>query len=104
MIADRAVYRDSGSERALMEAIIEAAKWSGWLWYHVADSRRSVPGFPDLVLIKGHRLIVVECKAVGGTVSEAQWAWLRAFGGVDAEAYVIYPEHETWFIDEVLGG
>ena len=30
--------------------VIAAAEGRGWLWFHCYDSRRSPPGFPDLVL------------------------------------------------------
>lgn len=48
--------------------------------YHTHDSRRSEPGFPDLVLVKGTRLIFAELKADTGRVSPAQQRWLDALG------------------------
>ena len=55
---------------------------SGWMVYHTYDSRRSEPGFPDIVAIKGDRLLVLELKSAGGKVSEAQAEWLKAFAAV----------------------
>jgi hypothetical protein len=51
----------------------------GWLAYHTHDSRRSQPGFPDLVLVhdKQRRLIFAELKAELGSLSRAQRQWGR---------------------------
>ena len=43
---------------------------------------RNDPGWPDLFLIRGDTLIVVELKSDRGTVTPAQRAWLAAFRGV----------------------
>lgn len=88
-------YRRSMSERQLMDAAIETAALHGWLWHHMPDealaelakARRweamPAPGFPDLVLLRGNRLLVVETKAQRGVVSPDQEAWLAAFRQVD---------------------
>jgi hypothetical protein len=39
------------TEKELMAAIVEAARWLNYWTFHVHDSRRSEPGFPDLVLV-----------------------------------------------------
>ena len=44
------------TESQFQSAVIELAKLNGYrLIYHTHDSRRSVPGFPDLVLVSEHR-------------------------------------------------
>ena len=70
----------SMTERALQQALIDAARYSGWLVYHTYDSRRSEPGFPDLVLVHPTRceLAFIECKGPRGRVSEHQKRWLAA--------------------------
>ena len=40
-------------ESDFQRAVIEMARLHGWLVYHTHDSRRSAPGFPDLVLVQG---------------------------------------------------
>jgi hypothetical protein len=74
------------TEKDFQAQIVEAAQWLGWLVYHDFDSRRSEPGFPDLVLVGTGanigRLIVIECKTEHGLVSAAQLKWLGAFMAV----------------------
>lgn len=48
-------------------------------------------GFPDLIMVRGERLLAVELKAKRGVVSDEQRAWLDAFGSVHAEVYVWRP-------------
>jgi hypothetical protein len=49
--------------------------------YHAYDSRRSEPGWPDLVLAKPERpLIIAELKSRRGKVSVAQRGWLEVLG------------------------
>jgi len=49
------------TEAQLQAAVIELAGVLGWWVYHTKDSRRSQPGFPDLVLIRD-RIIYRELK------------------------------------------
>lgn len=67
------------TERELQNTIIEAAKLAGYLCYHTHDSRRSQPGFPDLILIRDGELYALELKTEKGKVSDAQLDWLSAF-------------------------
>jgi hypothetical protein len=73
------------SEAAFQQAVIRLAKDAGYSFtYHVFDSRRSVWGFPDLVLVHrepGHPLYMVELKTDTGQVTAAQAAWLEALAG-----------------------
>lgn len=66
------------TEAQFERAVVELAQLCGWLDYHTRDSRRSNPGFPDLVLVKGYTLIFAELKTEKGRVSEAQQRWLDA--------------------------
>lgn len=73
----------------MQAGIIGCAKAHGWLAYHTYDSRRSPEGFPDLILIRWARLVVMELKVRKNIVTPAQQAWLVAFAGVGAEVYVV---------------
>lgn len=78
----RAVYDSEMSEREFQGIILELASYCGWIAYHTYDSRRSMPGFPDLVLvhetIEHFPIIFAEIKATSGRVSDAQKRWLDA--------------------------
>lgn len=82
------------TEKQFQEAIVRLAELQGWLVYHTHDSRRSNPGFPDLVLVhrgestqtvpRNCRLVFAELKTQKGRTSVAQAAWLEALGVVFA--------------------
>ena len=59
--------------------VVKLALLLGWKVYHTHDSRRSHEGFPDLILIRGTRLIVAELKTRKETTTAEQRAWLGAF-------------------------
>ncbi len=96
-------------EDQLLEAIRDYARLRGWLCYHTHDSRRSEPGFPDLVLVRGGRLIFAELKKEGEHPTKEQRKWLLQLDKVannwneSVDAYVWYPS--DWLsgkIEEVL--
>ena len=73
------------SEQAWMAVVRRIAKDAGYSFqYHVWDSRRTVYGWPDLVLCHrepGHELFLIEAKTDAGQVTLAQQAWLEALAG-----------------------
>lgn len=85
----------------------QATEGHGWMVYHTYDSRRSDAGFPDLVMVRGGRIIFAELKydkgyadwddrkpKRRGKISDAQQEWLDALGNVfGVECYVWkYPD------------
>jgi hypothetical protein len=90
------------NEKVLQTAIVDLAEIRGWLVYHTHDSRRSAPGFPDLVLVRGERLIFAELKSETGRVSPDQRLWLQALERTDAEVYLWKPEDWPARVLEVL--
>ena len=67
------------SEEQFQQQVVDLAKLHGYtLIYHTHDSRRSQPGFPDLVLISEHRgrALFRELKTETGRVSPAQFSWV----------------------------
>ena len=75
------------SEDELQSQVIDSAKKLGWMVYHTHDSRRSQPGFPDLVLIniRMRKLVIRELKRETGRVSDNQKLWIHGFNlcGID---------------------
>lgn len=75
----RAVDTRGQTPEAVFQAqVVQLAGFYGWLIYHTHDSRRSQPGFPDLVLVRGAELLFVELKTASGRVRPEQQMWLDA--------------------------
>jgi hypothetical protein len=55
--------------------------------FHTYDSRRSEPGFPDLVICGHGRVIFAEVKRKGGYYTDAQRRWLAELMGTPAEVF-----------------
>lgn len=72
------------TEAGFMKAVVQYAKLKNWLVFHDTDSRKNPAGLPDLVLLRGGRLVFAELKTRRGRVREAQRAWLDALGPVAA--------------------
>jgi len=80
------------TEAEMTDLFCELADKLNWSpRYHTHDSRRSVPGFPDWVLIhRGQRRILfVELKGFGGFATDEQRAFLAAINDAGGEAYLI---------------
>lgn len=89
------VLASSMTERDLQAVTIELAEWLGWLSYHTYDSRRSQPGFPDLILVRRDRAIAVELKSGRGKVTAEQQTWLDALASAGIPTAVWRPA--DWF-------
>jgi hypothetical protein len=103
----RAIVARDMSERDLQQWVIGAAQRLGYMSYHTFDSRRSEPGFPDLVMVRPPRLLFVELKRQSKSPTAEQQRWLDALadraGG--AEVYVWRPmDWLTGQIEHVLKG
>ena len=79
-------------ERDFQAAVCELAKTLGCLVYHTHDSRRSEPGFPDLVIVGKRRVMFRELKTQSGRLSPAQEAWLYRLQTAGADADVWRPD------------
>ncbi|WP_309132653.1 VRR-NUC domain-containing protein [Brevibacterium sp.] len=75
----RARQAKAMTEAELQAMVIDLAKRMGWTHFHTFDSRRSEPGFPDLVLVhpRQRRVLWRELKSEAGTTSPAQKVWLH---------------------------
>jgi hypothetical protein len=91
------------SEAELQELVIAAARLGGWRWYHTADSRRSNPGWPDLVLVRGREALFVELKSEKGRVRPEQREWLQALERVETfSTGILRPSDADAFITDRL--
>ncbi len=100
------------SEAACQATIVAAAKRLGWLVHAEPPSRRPSGaystltqghnGWPDLVLIKNGRLLVIELKRRGNHTTVEQDVWLEAFRQCGVVARVVYvPEGQQALLDEI---
>lgn len=81
------------SEKAFMAAIIKVATQHGWKVYHPFDSRRSLPGYPDLTMARaGEPVIFAELKLVGERPTIEQHAWLHTLEqATNTRVFLWYP-------------
>jgi len=68
----------SVSEKDFMAAVRQLAELFGWKVFHPLRMRGSSPGWPDLVLCRGRRLIFRELKTGRGKLTTDQRAWIAA--------------------------
>lgn len=80
--ARRPVSSQAVSERALQAEALRLLELLGWRCYHTFDSRRSAPGFPDLIAVRGDRMLALELKSERGRATGEQLEWLRALSAV----------------------
>lgn len=76
------------SEAQLQAQVIELANLLHIKHYHTFDSRRSVDGWPDLVLV-GAGMIIRELKTEKGVESVEQKRWMAAlrYAGLDVDVW-----------------
>jgi hypothetical protein len=78
------------TEDELLSAVCQMASVAGWRYYHIRNSRAGVTqghtGFPDLVLTRDGRLLLVELKREQRIPTPRQQAWLSALQQVAAAA------------------
>ena len=100
----RAVRLPPTRESLLRQAVVDAARLRGWRVYFSWSSLHSPAGFPDLVCVKGDRLVFLELKNVRRDLTEHQRDWLADLAHVErVEAYgPVRPGDWDWLMDEVL--
>ena len=91
------------TEREWQAQVVEAATLCRWRHYHAYDSRRSDPGWPDLVLVRESELVFVELKTELGRVTPDQRSWLDALELAGAEVHVWRPTDFTAVWERLSG-
>jgi len=81
------------NEAQLLAAVRRLAQLRGWMTYHTHDSRRSEPGFPDLVMVSARqrRVLYAELKTATGKTTAAQDQWIAALAAAGVEVYLWRP-------------
>jgi hypothetical protein len=87
----RRQFEHPGGEAAFQAQVLDLAGRLGWTHYHPYDSRRSNPGFPDLVLVRD-RVIFAELKTQLGRLSSAQAGWRDRLLAAGAEWHLWRPD------------
>lgn len=97
------------SEEALQQHVLNAMRELRWRTAHFRPAKTEKgwrtavagdgKGFPDIIAVKGHRLVVAELKSEIGTLEPDQDAWLAFFRNTAAEVYVWRPSH--WLDDTI---
>jgi hypothetical protein len=93
------------TEKELQAAVLKLAGYTGWLSYHTYDSRRSTPGFPDLIMVRWGRGLAVELKSSKGRATPEQLNWLALLSSTGWESYLWRPS--DWIdgtIEAILRG
>lgn len=99
------------SEARWQKTVTDAATLYGWLWYH-APANRPVggrilnikAGFPDLVLVRGDRMLLAELKTQLGKTTPAQDDWLWAASQVPGVETYIWRPGDRKAVMQILGG
>lgn len=100
---DRQRLERTISEASYQSRIIDLAELYRWRIHHCRplqrrDGRWQTPiagdaGFPDLVLLRDRRLLVIEVKAERGQLSAEQRIWLERFVQAGAEVVIARPSN-----------
>ncbi len=92
------------NEKQFTQQVLDAARYLGWLCYHTYDSRKSEPGFPDIVATHAcYGTFYAELKTHRGKVSDAQQLWIDRLreGG---ERVFLWRPYDWDEIERVLKG
>lgn len=87
------------SERAWQQTVRDLLAAHSYTQYHTHDSRRSDPGFPDLIAANADGdILALELKTETGKVSAAQQEWLDLLNRGGVEARALRPSEIDWLI------
>ena len=79
------------SEASLQRLVTDMCDLMRLRWHHETDSRRSKPGFPDLVIVGPGGVLYRELKAQKGRVRREQKQWLADLTAAGADAQIWRP-------------
>lgn len=96
------------TEKDFQDLLLAVARRAGWTSYHTHDSRRSQPGFPDLVLVRPPKradqkgeLLFIELKTDTGRLTHDQQRWLSLLELAGAEVHLWRPADTEQCVDRL---
>lgn len=94
---------DDVSERDWQQQVLDLLEYHQWISYHTYDSRRSQPGFPDLVALhpKAGDILVLELKTERGKATPSQLQWLAWFEACGIDARLVRPSEIDGLIERI---
>lgn len=81
----------TATEKQLQAAVVELARFRGWLPIHIRNMIGNPSGLPDLILLKDGRAVFAELKREGGRLGPRQQEWIARLAGVGFEVRVWFP-------------
>ena len=76
-------------EKTFQAAVVAFAEASGWLVFWAWPPYKSPPGYPDLTMIRGNRIVFAELKAISGYLKPHQRQVLKELSATGkVEVYV----------------
>lgn len=95
---------DTATEKQFQAWVIDTAKRCGWKYSHTYRALMQdgqwrttcAVGWPDLVLVRGPRIVFMELKSKTGRLDPAQDEWLDALAEI--------PCAEVWVVDPTMSG
>lgn len=100
------------TEHDFTNQVLQLAKLYGWRSAHFRPARTAKgwrtavsgdgKGFPDLILVKGQRLIVAELKMARGKWTIEQMDWMKAFENAGVKVFCWRPD-DFEEIKKILG-
>jgi hypothetical protein len=91
------------TEKEFQAAVMRLAKRHNWLAWHCVIARKSEAGFPDLVLVRGGRVIFAELKTDSGQLDAPQETWREALAAVGGNvSYYLWRPADWSSIETVL--
>ena len=91
------------TENTLLSAVLSLAELFGWRTLHIRPAmtehgwRSPVQGdgkgFPDVLAIRGDRILAAELKSDQGRLTDEQRAWLDVLAQAGVETHLWRPEH-----------
>jgi len=77
---------EEDSEKWFQADVVRFAERCGWTVYHTYDSRKSKPGFLDLIMVR-ERIVFAELKTEAGRLTAAQESWIELLRLAGGEVY-----------------